>query len=1820
MGTHFLVLVDEYSRYPEVEFVESVAFEHVVVAVEKLFAAHGFPHTLCSDNGAPFQGERFAELMVSCGVVHRKIMPLWPRANGEAERLMRTLNKTFRIAQGQGQSLQRALYQFLRVYRTTPHASTGVAPAEAMFRRCPRGLLPEVGEREPAVIDDQRVEMDRQVRIEQENVRRGLRPQQLEPGDEVLIHNRHPHGKLSLPYEPELLDVVAVRGSMVTASDGRSEVTRNLSFFKKIRDPRTDPPPDPDLGGVLENEGDPPCMPESPARGPSVDRSPVPEASRRHYAVSIPAFLLHPQTQKVCIHLNGLTEALTLTVTLRTEAHNLTLAEKTATDPVFFECVPFQVPAPASGEEEVASVHVLGHCSSFNFEKSKKVLIERSKHRTYIQTDKPVYKPGEIVQFRIIALDNNNRISNDVFPLVELLDPDQNRVGQWLDQKPKQGILDLSFHLANEPPLGTYAITVPKLHQPSMFLVKEYVLPKMEMVIDSPEPVSILAKEFHVKVCCRYPYGKPVHGALNISVCGQPMSDLMPLEGRNHSDLCRDFSAETAQDGCYTLTVPTDQHNLTAISDFYVKIELNEHGTGASLSDVVMVPVVSWMFLQFVDVEFYYQTGMFFKGKIKVEASNGKPIANTTVYLVLNVHDEDTVLPYTTDDLGMVHFSLDTSTWNDTLVSLTGKASLEPSTEKPHWMHEASSQPFRWLKPFYSESKSFLQIQTPATSPLGCHQDHQFTVSYTIDRAELPAEAQHLDFFYLVMAKEEIALSGQKRVDIGSSGPLTGAFMVSLHITADLAPKATMIIYTIFPDGEVAADNAKFQVSQCFNNKVHVGFSADKVRPGSDVSVRVQADPGSLCSVRGVDRMIKLLTYMEDGISAERIYSEMASMEQSPRGFPYRIEDFKPYPCLEGEAPQAEAEDKPIPEILPAEEKAPTPEPPQQDSATHESQDLTTDQVPAGTRRKRSKIWAPWYQSQADVYSFFKEAGLKMLTNAQMKKPVTCVHPVIIKYSLQGDVMEGATVPKDTSGLESPDGPGLEKKKEKTEKASPRVRSYFPETWLYDLVPVGDKGMADLHRTVPDSITEWSVDAFCTSSTGLGIAPSAALTVFQPYFVDLDLPYSVIRGEGLPAKATVFNYLKQCVQLHVSLHESADFRRVSPKEGNYTYCLCADELHTFTWDIVATKLGRVDFTVSTRAVRKQAGCESPDLEMLSKWRADTVIKSLLVQSEGVQEEKTHNSLLCASDDKPAMEEISLVLPELVVPGSARAFISVIGDVMGSAIQNMGELLEMPFGCGEQNMVLFAPNIYIVEYLGSCGLLTPEIEAKAKGFMAEGYQRQMLFKHDDGSFSAFGKSDEEGNTWLTALVLRVFSRATKYVFIDKQSIDSTIKWLRQHQRPDGSFQRVGKLFNNALKSAVDDDLSVTAYCTAALLESGLAKNASMVRKALQFLKNHNETLDSTYSQALQLYVYTLAEKPELRQRVLKSLEASAQREDGMLHWESDRPDEGMSFWSRSTAVKVEIASYVILGLLSGRETSKQELEMASEIVHWLAKHQNGYGGYISTQDTMLALQALGKYSSLTYSVKGDITVTTSSPDGTQLKLYVDQHNRLVLQRAPLLVTAKPHSVSATGSGCVYVQTILRYNIAPAKSQEIFALNVTTVPKECTKKSATRFNIHIEVSYVGNRASSNMALIEVKMLSGFIPVKKSVRQMEKIQNVKKTEVTVDKVVIYLDELGHESNSLTFAVEQETPIKNLKPAIVTVSDYYNPEEHAVTDYSAPCSAAERQCGIEPKSRTDCGFHGITAEVCVQKGCCFDSKIPEVVWCFLPFGHQDDVKDQVS
>ena len=142
-GEYLMVVIDEYSRFPEVEILTFTSARAVIPKLDAIFSRQGIPDVLKSDNGPPFNSHEFKEFAEHLGFQHRRITPYWPKANGEDERFMRTLGKCTRSAHAEGRNWKQDLYKFLRQYRATPHSTTATSPCEALNQRKLKTTLPE---------------------------------------------------------------------------------------------------------------------------------------------------------------------------------------------------------------------------------------------------------------------------------------------------------------------------------------------------------------------------------------------------------------------------------------------------------------------------------------------------------------------------------------------------------------------------------------------------------------------------------------------------------------------------------------------------------------------------------------------------------------------------------------------------------------------------------------------------------------------------------------------------------------------------------------------------------------------------------------------------------------------------------------------------------------------------------------------------------------------------------------------------------------------------------------------------------------------------------------------------------------------------------------------------------------------------------------------------------------------------------------------------------------------------------------------------------------------------------------------------------------------------------------------------------------------------------------------------------------------------------------------------------------------------------------------------------------------------------------------
>ena len=236
-GNELMVIMDEFSRYPVVEEVKTTAAEFVLPKMDTIFSQLGIPTDLGTDNGPPFNGQKFKEFCEYYGINHRKITPYHPPANGQAENFMKNLGKVIRNAIIEGKDWRQELNRFLRSYRSTPHSTTGIPPSTLMFGENRTNRLPGI-EEELIPIKDLIVkakEKDEAMKTKAKDYtdkKRRANEHHFQIGEEVFMKQAR-NKKWTTRYGKERVKIVNIKGSMITIEtmDGK-RLARDASLFK----------------------------------------------------------------------------------------------------------------------------------------------------------------------------------------------------------------------------------------------------------------------------------------------------------------------------------------------------------------------------------------------------------------------------------------------------------------------------------------------------------------------------------------------------------------------------------------------------------------------------------------------------------------------------------------------------------------------------------------------------------------------------------------------------------------------------------------------------------------------------------------------------------------------------------------------------------------------------------------------------------------------------------------------------------------------------------------------------------------------------------------------------------------------------------------------------------------------------------------------------------------------------------------------------------------------------------------------------------------------------------------------------------------------------------------------------------------------------------------------------------------------------------------------------------------------------------------------------------------------------------------------------
>uniref|UniRef100_A0A452U741 Complement C3 n=1 Tax=Ursus maritimus TaxID=29073 RepID=A0A452U741_URSMA len=711
-------------------------------------------------------------------------------------------------------------------------------------------------------------------------------------------------------------------------------------------------------------------------------------------------------------------------------------------------------------------------------------------------------------------------------------------------------------------------------------------------------------------------------------------------------------------------------------------------------------------------------------------------------------------------------------------------------------------------------------------------------------------------------------------------------------------------------------------------------------------------------------------------------------------------------------------------------------------------------------------------------------------------------------------------------------------------------RSQFPESWLWTIEILDEpekNGISTKTMNVflKDSITTWEILAVSLSKNkGICVADPYEVTVMQDFFIDLRLPYSVVRNEQVEIRAVLYNYQEVGeLKVKVELLYNPAFCSMATSKKRYqqTIEIPAKSSVAVPYVIVPLKVGLHEVEVKAAVYRHfiSDGVKKTLKVVVSPWGTCTLwpSSSPVLPAGGEQQVKVRAADL--SDQVPDTDSETRIL----LQGTPVA--QMAEDAIDA--NRLKHLIVTPSGCGEQNMIGMTPTVIAVHYLD-------QTEQWEKLGLEKRQESLELIKKGAPALQTRPPPAPSSRS--------VFSLAANLIAIDAQVLCGAVKWLIiEKQKPDGIFSEDGPVIHQEMIGGVRDskekEVSLTAFVLIALKEAediceGQVNSLpNSINKAGQYLAAHYKNLQGSYSVAIA--GYALAQLDKLEGDLLRKFLSTAKDRE---RWE----EPGQKLYS------VEATSYALLALLL-----LKDFDSAPPVVRWLNEQRYYGGGYGSTQATFMVFQALAQYQKdVPHHKDLNLEVSIKLPSRNSVIKHVILWESASLLRSEETKRNENFEVTARGKGEGTLSVVTMY-YAKLKNQascKKFDLRVDIqraledVKRPQDAKSTMILNICTR--YLGDQ-DATMSILDVSMMTGFSPdladldglsigVEKYISKYE----LNKAFSSKNTLIIYLEKISHtHEDCISFKVHQYFNVGLVQPGSVRVYSYYNLDENCVRFY---------------------------------------------------------------
>ncbi|XP_061871330.1 complement C3 isoform X2 [Colius striatus] len=1384
----------------------------------------------------------------------------------------------------------------------------------------------------------------------------------------------------------------------------------------------------------------------------------------------------------------------------------------------------------------------------------KVLLVSLQSGHIFLQTDKPIYTPGSIVLCRFFALGHLMEPVPKTI-IVEIKTPDNVIIKQVPVSSPmKTGIFSLNHNLPEIVSMGTWTISAKFEDSPgrvfsTQFEVKEYVLPSFEVVLDPKEKFLYIdqKEDFKVSITARYLYGKRLQGTA-FALFGVMVDD----EKRSIPQSLQRIQVING-DGEATLSMATlrqrfaNPQELVGHSLYISVTVITESGSDMVEAQRSGIRIVTSPYtIHFTHTPKYFKPGMPFNLMVYVTNPDESPAPRVAVKA-----DGFQGLASTQRD-GVARLVLNMP-GNKDAVSITVR------TDQPGLPLDRQASRQMTAEAYRSQGRSgnLLHLAVGATelSP-----GDNLPVNFHV-KCKSNAVCDSIPYFtYLIMSKGRIIHVGRQRHEAGQS-----LVTMSLPVTTELIPSFRIVAYYYVLPNEIVADSVWIDVKDtCMGTLVVKGATEDDNRehePGTPMRLHIEGDHNAHVGLVAVDKGVFVLS-KKNKLTQTKVWD---TVEKSDIG------------CTPGSGKDNVGVFADAGLSLVTTVKITTPQ-------------RAEIQCPQPTKRKRRSLQLIEYKG-TKAAEYTDKVLRKCCEDGMKENPMghSCEHRT--NYIQDGEAcvrafldccnyIKGIRDQKQRQlHLELARRAGALRPRSRGMPPSPgevddgflddegiTSRSLFPESWLWQVEtltePPNKLGIST--KTLPvylkDSITTWEVLAVSLSQTkGLCVADPYEITVMKTFFIDLRLPYSVVRNEQVEIRAILYNYWTQDITVRVELMHNPALCSASTSKSRYQQILNlkAQSSWAVPFVIVPLQLGLHDIEVKA-AVR-------------GKFVADGVKKKLKVVPEGMRLEKTvkiveldpkTKGINGVQEEKVKAADLSDIVPNT----ESETKVSIQGNPVSIMVEKaidgdkLKHLIVTPAGCGEQNMIGMTPTVIAIHYLDSTlqwESLGFDRRAEAIDLIKKGYTQQLAFRKDDSSYAAF--KDRPSSTWLTAYVVKVFAMAIKLVDIEPEVVCGAVKWLiLEKQKPDGVFQEDAPVIHKEMVGGyqgAEPEVSLTAFVAIALHEAQEVCKKHVnnldgsISKATDYLSRRYQSLARPYTVALTSYALALTGKLKSEKVLMKFSK------------------EGKSWEERDARTyNIEGTSYALLALLQ-----MEKWELTGPVARWLAQQNYFGGGYGSTQATILVFQALAQYQlAFQRELELNLDVSVLLPRRANANTFrIENRNALVARSAETKFN-EDFTVKAEGVGKATMTVVTVYNAkVPDKENKCdsFDLRVQVEDVKTGKEQdgvLRSVKITICARFLGD-VSATMSILDVSMLTGFSPDLQDLKRLTDGVDRYISKFEIDQalsdrsnLVIYLDKISHKAEEcFSFKAHQRFQVGLIQPAAVTVYSYYKIDDRCTRFY---------------------------------------------------------------